>query len=195
MKISKKIILKYLFILKYIHIDYEVDTKNEDILQIVKAISIKNKLKRIEYIIDTICDNIDNYYKDAPMCKFINNKCECHRKKGYNYINGCCRYCKYQSNKGCTTKNVACKLFNCSYVDLNGKKKLGFNDIKLTKCLSLRQRYILINSYFTTKEDIVKDLYYGPIISTTRFIIRFSKDAIRIIKLKYFNKNDKITSR
>ena len=34
------------------------DTKNEDILQIVKAISIKNKLKRIEYIINVIYMNL-----------------------------------------------------------------------------------------------------------------------------------------
>ena len=192
MKIKEKNIMKYLFILKYIHINYEVDTNNKEILQIVKAISLKNRLKRIEYIIDTGCSIIDEYYKNLPMCKFKNNRCECHRKKNLNHINGCCRYCKYQSTKGCTTKNVACKLFNCSYVDYDNKNKLEFNDINLFKCLSLRQRYILNNSYFITKEDIVKYLYYGPIFSLIIFLIRFNIDTINIIKLKYFSKNDKI---
>lgn len=195
MKISEKNLKRFLFILKYIHINYEVDTKNEETLQIVKAISNKNRLERMKYIIDTGCNIIDDYYKDCPLCKFKNNKCECHRKKNLNYINGCCRYCKYQSNKGCTTKNVACKLFNCTYVDYNGKKKLEFKDINLFKCLSLRQRYILNNMYFTTIDDVAKDLYYGPVYSMIRFLIRFTRDATRIIKLKYFSKNDKINDR
>ena len=195
MKISEKNFIRFLFIFKYIHINYEVNTKDKEIKQIIKAISIKNRLERMEYIVEEGCNIIDNYYKDSPLCKFRNNKCECHRKKNLNYINGCCRYCKYQSSSGCTTKNVACKLFNCTYVDYNGKKKLEFKDIKLFKVLNLRQRYILSNTYFTTKEDVSKDLYYGPIYSLIRFFIRFSKDSTRIIKLKYFNKNDKITNR
>lgn len=195
MKIKESNFKRFLFILKYIHIKYDIDTKDKDILLQGEAISIKNRVKRIEFIIENGCNYIDNYYKDSPLCKFKNNKCECHRKKNLNYINGCCRYCKYQSNKGCTTKNVACKLFNCTYVDYNGKKKLEFKDINILKCLSIRQRYILSNTYFTKLEDVSKDLYYGPIYSFIRFFIRFSKDAIRIIKLKYFNKNDKITGR
>ena len=56
----------------------------------------------------------------------------------------------------------------------------------------MKYLFILNNSYFITKEDIVKYLYYGPISSLIIFLIRFNIDTINIIKLKYFSKNDKI---
>ena len=192
MRIKERNLSRFLFLLKYIHINYEVETKNEEILQISKAIGIKNRLKRIEYIIESGCNKIDSYYKDAPMCKFKEGVCECHRKKKLNYLNGCCRNCKYISDKGCTTKNVACKLFNCSYVDFKDKKRLEFKNINIFKCLSLRQRYILMNSYFMRKEDVAKILYYGPIFSLIVYFIRSTSIVTYIIKLKYFNKNDRI---
>ena len=96
----------------------------------------------------------------------------CHRKTGKDYINGCCRKCKYQSNKGCTIRNVACKLFNCSYVDFNGKKKLTIKDVKIFKLLNFYQRYVISTDFFVNEKSVARDLYVGPMCLLLILIFR-----------------------
>lgn len=175
MKINnKEKLIKHIKLHKYNLLSkYETNINDKELNIIINALNIKSRYKRIKYIVNEGINIIDNYYKECNLCKFKDNKCICHRTINKDYINGCCRKCIYQSNNGCTTKNVACKLYNCSYVDYNGKNKLNFNDINLFKLLNPYQRYILKNDYFTKTEDVIIDLYVGPICFLLRFIYRY----------------------
>ena len=164
---------KKLFLYRYfIFTKFESDIKDPELQSIIKGLNIKSRYKRIRYIVDEGCNYIDNYYKDCNLCHFKNNKCICHRKTGKDYINGCCRKCKYQSNNGCTTRNLACKLFNCSYVDFNGKKKLTVKDIKILKLLNFYQRYVISTDFFVDQKKVARDLYVGPMCLLIILIFR-----------------------
>lgn len=167
-----KMFLYRSFLYKYIRFNYHGNDKKIAIL--VEALNIKNRYKRIYFVIDNMCDFIDNYYKGINICQFKKGTCLCHRSIYKNYKNGCCRKCFHQSNSGCTTKNFACKMFNCSYVKKN-YKVLSYEDIPLLKVLTPVQRLIIKSDYFSTIEEVSSDLYYGPIVSTIRMTYRFIK--------------------
>ena len=170
---DKEKFYKRLFIYRYLKfLNFESDIKDEELQTIIRGLNIKSRYKRIKFVIEESCNYIDNYYKGCNLCHFKNNKCICHRKKNKDYINGCCRTCKYQSNKGCTTKNVACKLFNCSYVDLNGKKKLTVKDVKILYLLNFYQRYVISTDFFVTPKTVARDLYVGPMMLLLLLILR-----------------------
>ena len=136
---------------------------------------IEKRKKRIAYIYDSACNYIDNYWKGKNICGFKNNKCYTQQYKGCKYKNGCCRRCIYQSNKGCTTSNLTCKLYYCTEVRKRYKVPT-FKDIKILKKLSIRQRIILKHDYFSSREEVLTDLYIGSI---TIFIIRLLYRYIR----------------
>jgi len=140
----------------------------DDIKGIIDALNIKDKKKRITFIYDSACENIDEYYKDKNICGFKNGKCYAQRFNKYH--NGCCRKCIYQSNKGCQTKNLTCKLFNCSEVTCRNKV-LKFEDLIILKVLSKRQQVIIKHDYFSSREEVLKDLFIG---SLTIFGIRLT---------------------
>lgn len=183
---DKEKFYKKLFILKYIpFIKYSTELDDEELKTIIEALNIKSRYKRIYYILDKAADYIDNYYSKCRLCDFKNNKCICHRNLNKEYINGCCRLCIYQEGKGCTTKNVACKLFMCTHAVID-KKRLELNDIKLTKLLNSYQRFILKSDYFSTLEQVTIDLYVGPIFLTLRLIVRHINNfIIKGVKWKY----------
>ncbi len=162
-----------LFIYKYLKfLNFKSDIDDPELQSIIKGLNIKSRYRRIRYVIDEACSYIDNYYKDCNLCHFKNNKCICHRKTHKDYINGCCRKCMYQSNKGCTIKNVACKLFNCSYVDFNGKKKLTVKDVKVLKLLNFYQRYVISTDFFVNEKSVARDLYVGPMCLLLILLLR-----------------------
>ena len=167
---NKNKFIKYLNIIKYIpYIKYKTSINDEELEKIINILNTKGRYKRIYKTLDEIADYIDNYYSDCKQCDFKDNKCICHRNLKKDYINGCCRLCIYQSNKGCTTKNVACKLFNCTHVITN-KKKIELKDIYLSKLLNPYQRFVLTSDYFRTIEQVTMDLYVGPICLLIRLI-------------------------
>ena len=170
---NKEKFYKYLFLykhLKFIHFESDIDDK--ELQTIIKGLNIKWRYKRLLYIVEEGCNYIDEYYKECNLCHFKNNQCICHRKKKKDYINGCCRKCKYQSTNGCTTKNVACKLFLCSYADLKNKKKLEMKDIKLFKLLNFYQRYVISTDYFAKPKEVALNLYVGPICLLVIIVLR-----------------------
>ena len=155
---------------------FETNSNNPQDIIIVNALNIKNRKKRITYIYDSTCKYIDDFYKNKNICGF--KKCKCYTQRHNNYINGCCRKCIYISSKGCTTNNLACKLFNCSEV-YKRRKVIKYKDLKTLKVLSIRQRFIVKSDYFSKREDVLKDLYsYSIIYSTIRIIIRLIKNQI-----------------
>ena len=93
--------------------------------------------------------------------------------------------CIYQTKNGCPTKNLACKLFNCSEVRKR-YKIIEYNDLKLLKVLSLKNQFIIKSDYFSKRKDVLKDLYsYSLIYSTLRIVYRLIRNFIK------FNTNNK----
>ena len=77
--------------------------------------------------------------------------------KKKDHVNGCCRYCKYVSSTGCTSKSIACKLFNCSEVTKR-YDMVEYKDLKMLKVLSPQRRSIIKHGLFTSKEQMMKNL-------------------------------------
>ncbi|MBQ2640231.1 MAG: hypothetical protein IJF92_05695 [Bacilli bacterium] len=177
------------FIFKFTKFEIENDKYN--VKPIVDALNIKSRKKRLEYIIDVACDEVDQYYRGIDLCEFKNCQCKSQWLNNSKRINGCCGLCVYQSNKGCTTKNLACKLFVCGI----GRKKckpLKFNDIKILKLLNMRQRIILQTDYFSTEKQVLYDLYTGTlIIGSLRMFFRFIINTIILIKEKKYEQKGK----
>lgn len=102
------------FLFKFISFELVSDDKY-DLNKIIMALNIKNRYKRISFIYDSACNLVDDKFLNVKnMCGF--NKGQCYAQRGTNKCNGCCRCCKYQSSKGCTSSNLACKLFFCDEV-------------------------------------------------------------------------------
>lgn len=138
---------------------------------IINALNIKKRKERINYIYDSTCKYIDDDVKGKNICGFKDGKCYVQQLKE-NGINGCCRRCIYQSDKGCLTSNLTCKLFNCGEVKCR-HNVIVYDDLKMLKVLSLRQRVILKHSYFSSREEVLKDLYIGSLfIFGIRLVIR-----------------------
>ncbi|MBR3362721.1 MAG: hypothetical protein IKG40_02215 [Bacilli bacterium] len=169
---------KLLFLYRSILFKFiKFETKDKNLKPIVKALNIKNKKQRIEYIYDEAIKIINNYYSD-DLCKFIDNKCIAARKYKKDKINGCCRLCIHQNSKGCKVNNLSCKLFYCKAA-LENIKKLNIDEIAILKCLNKRQRFILKSDYFSTREEVINDLYYGIIIATIRISYRLIKQLLK----------------
>ena len=152
------------------------ESSNKDIQNIIKALNIKGRFKRISYIYETACKELDEYYEKINPCMFKN--CIC--KQNIKY--GCCRSCLYVGENGCTTDNLSCKFFLCSKAKSSCKKVLEPKDIIILKVLPYRCQIIVRHNYFTKKEDFLKELYLGSlIVFCIMFIYRFIKSIIIII--------------
>lgn len=177
-KFIKRIIL-YKSIL-YINTEFQVKgcQVNDKIQQIIKGLNIKNRCKRITDVYDTACNIIDSNTKGLNICGFKNNKCYIQQKQNNGKCNGCCRLCKYQNSNGCPTKNLACKLFNCSEVKKR-YKTIEYKDLAILKLLSLKNRLIVKSDYFSTREEVLKDLYaYTLTYSILRIFFRSIRNLI-----------------
>ena len=184
-KFIKRIIL-YKSIL-YINTEFQVKgcQVNDKIQQMINGLNIKNRYKRITYVYDTACSIIDSNTKDLNVCGFKNNKCYIQQKQNNGKCNGCCRLCKYQNSNGCSTKNLACKLFNCSEVKKR-YKTIEYKDLDILKLLSLKNRLIVKSDYFATREEVLKDLYAHTL---TYSILRILFRSIRNLLSKTKNSN------
>ena len=172
---------KLLFIYRHsIFKIFSFETDNKDLQNITKALNIKKRKDRIEYVYDEAIKYINNYYSE-DLCKFKNGKCIVQRQNKKDGINGCCRYCHLVTEKGCPSANLACKLLYCKTA-LGNIKLLKLREIPILKCLSIWQRSILKGSFFETKEEVIKDLYYGPVYSAFKNIF---KEIPKIFKNRY----------
>lgn len=184
-KFIKRIVL-YKSIL-YINTEFQVERNqiNDKLQQMINGLNIKNRYKRITYVYDTACSIIDSNTKGLNVCGFKNNKCYIQQKQNNGKCNGCCRLCKYQNSNGCSTKNLACKLFNCSEVKKR-YKTVEYKDLDILKLLSLKNRLIVKSDYFATREEVLKDLYAHTL---TYSILRILFRSIRNLLSKTKNSN------
>ena len=155
-------------------------TNDTDLDTIVRALNIKNKKQRVEYIYDEGVKYINKYYSD-DLCQFKNSQCVAQRKDGSGHINGCCRKCPIVTDKGCPSSNLTCKLIFCKTA-LGNIKLLRLRDIPILKCFSVFQRMIVKASFFRMKEEILKDLNYGIVYSSGRALIGEMKNIFRLFK-------------
>lgn len=170
--------------LLYLNTEFQLNeqTNNSKVLQIIKGLNIKNRRKRITYVYDTACNIIDNNIKGLNICGFKKNKCYIQQIKNNGKCNGCCRLCKYQNSNGCPTKNLARKLFNCSEVKKR-YKTIEYKDLDILRILSPKNRLIVKSDYFSTREDVLKDLYaFTLTYSILRVISRNIRNFISTTK-------------
>lgn len=153
------------------------------ITKIITALNLKNKKKRITYIYDTLCEDIDHYYCKKNLCDFKNNQCLIQRRNR-RFDNGCCRRCQYVSSSGCTTSNFACKMFYC-HSAIEKTTPLTYDDLPLLRCLSIRQRFLLKSDYFSSREDVINDLWWESLfINLFRIYPRFILNIVLQIRKK-----------
>ena len=176
--------LKTLFLYKsflYHFVNFRLEEDKYEIGDIVAALNIKNRKKRVEFIYDRACDEINDFFANKNVCNFKNGQCGIHRKLKNNKFNGCCRKCIYQTPNGCPTKNLACKLFFCSYVK-DRYKVIELKDLKILKALYFRQRAIIKYDYFSSREEVINDLYLNSyIIGTVRVFYRLIKNQFKLL--------------
>ena len=181
--VNKSNFYKKLFLYKsflYKNVRFESNIDDEEVKDIIKALNIKKRSKRIEFIYDYCCDKIDKFYAGKDLCKFKNNQCIIHQIPNCTYKNGCCRICSYQSNKGCTTRNLSCKLFYCDKVKQNNEI-IKFRDLKILKLLTLRQRLMVYENFFASREEFLTELKVGLLIfHSSRIVLRLIRHSFKI---------------
>ncbi len=146
----------------YNNTEFIYNGQNKDIERIITVLNIKSRRERLEYIFDESCSDIDKHFKGENICEFECGQCIVQREHKLKDKNGCCRICRLQSDTGCTSKNLTCKLFFCDEVK-NKYEVIKLNDLKLLKLLTRRQRTILRFDLFSTREEVIMDLYLGLI--------------------------------
>ena len=146
--------------------------------RIVKALNIKDRKKRVSYLYDEIVKYVDDYYP-STICDFKNNQCFWQRESKSNKFMGCCRGCKLvRMNKGCESSNISCKLTFCRPARKK-IKKLKLRDIDLVRFFGLSRRIIIKNDYFSKREDVINDLYYGIVLWLIRAFVKGIKVTFR----------------
>ncbi len=148
---------------KNIDIKKEKDERIINLYHLEKALNIKNKKERYEYIYDVVCDYLDSNFYGKNLCEFKNNKCLGDRNKKFEKSCGCCNgrdrgTCKYLVGGRCSIKCMACKLFTCPSLKKKGIK-FRVRDIPLLKYFfSLRQKEVLAYTIFTPKDEVIEKL-------------------------------------
>lgn len=174
---------KLLFLYKTIFFKYvKFETNDKNLKIIVETLNIKNRKNRIEYIYNEAINEINKYYW-MDLCQFKDDKCVVQRNNNSKTKDGCCRTCPHLGKKGCTSTNLPCKLLYCKTA-LQNLKLLKIKNIKILKCLSITQRLILKTDYYSTKEEIINDLYYGILLYGFRSLNREIKRYIKVFKIK-----------
>lgn len=163
---NKEELIKKLFLYRsniYRKTEFKTDIDDKQIIAIIEALNIKKRRKRLEYIYDYCCKTVDKFNDGKNICGFQQNKCIMQQTPECNFTDGCCRLCIHQHGKGCETSNLSCKFFYCDAVT-NNHKVLRYKDFPILKILTLRQRLMVKDNFFSTREEILNDIYIGSII-------------------------------
>lgn len=145
---------------------------NQEIINIITAILYEDIKEKYNYIYDTVCDYLDNEFINNNLCDFKNDKCKV--KRNTKVTMGCCHHCKnkyfgilysnklqmceHLKDKRCSAKCITCKLFTCDELRKEGFKYTTENIALLKYFFNPLQKFIIISSYFTPKEKIMKKL-------------------------------------
>ena len=152
---------------------YTSDLENENLKSLLislKAIFIKDKFERYNYLYDEACNFLDRMFEKNNYCDFKNDFCVAKRNCRSNRKKmGCCYhinkkdpfgefvFCEYLGKKGCNTKCIACKLMTCDYI----KVKLKLENSPYMDCFfNVFQKFIMKISFFTLKEKVLKRVMF-----------------------------------
>ncbi len=169
--------------------DKSIASEKREVKQVsylVEALNIKNKKKRLSFVYDKACDLLDDDFYGKNICGFNCGKCINDRK--YNNMGGgcCCDskhhkfMCPYLTIKGCSVRCLACKFHICDTLKKKGYK-YRLNDIYILKyLLNWKQKLIIYNDFFMTKEEVLKGIYRNSIIlwlfSKPKKFVRYNLD-------------------
>ena len=168
----------------YSFVKFSIDSQDEETVNIVKALNIKNPFKRVVFIPDYCCNKLDSFYEGKNICGFKNNKCIVQQGPNCKFCNGCCRLCRYQTTKGCTTSNLSCKLFYCDTIQKNNET-LKYKDLKILKLFNLRQKMMVNDNFFAHRKEFLLELKLSLIsFWGIRMLLRIIKNLIYCKKLK-----------
>lgn len=144
--------------------------KEKRIKVIEKILDEKDIKKRYSKLYDMICDYLDEDFIDRNVCGFKDNLCSRRRSmieknvKKDTYLNGCChsykegKDCHHLKNGRCSIKNIACKLYTCPYLRLQGKN-YSINKIYFARYFfNFRQKFYIENTYFVDKDVVLKGI-------------------------------------
>ena len=130
------------------------------VADIVTALNIKNRRKRIEYLFDRACDIIDAHNEAEGIICHYNADGICEDPKHQTRKNGCCCHCYLQSSSGCPSRNLSCKFYFCDH--MCGKHRpLTMEDIDLLRLFTASQREIIKNNVFVTRKAYINMLWIG----------------------------------
>lgn len=150
------------------------DSKNQDqndFIQAINAIFYNTRYERYNYIYDTVCNYLDNYFYGKNLCDFKNNKCG--EKINTSSTTGCCHHYKnkwfgplsklvlcehLKEDYTCDAKCISCKLFTCDYLEKKGIKFRIKDILLLNVFFNPIQKYFIKYMVFTPKEKIIKRL-------------------------------------
>ena len=130
----------------------------------------KSKEEKYNFLYDSICDYLDDRVVKTNACGFENDKCIA--KKDTNCAMGCCHHyknkcfgilykkelhlCEYQKDKRCTAKCITCKMYMCDALKKKGYNFTTNNVITIKRYFNILQKLVIISSFFTPKEKIIK---------------------------------------
>lgn len=136
------------------------------------VLNSKSKEEKYNFLYDSICDYLDDRVVKTNACGFKNDKCIA--KKDTNCTMGCCHYyknkylgflyekelhlCEYQQNKRCTAKCITCKMYMCDTLKKKGYHFNTNNIIIIKRYFNILQKLVIISSFFTPKEKIIKKI-------------------------------------
>jgi len=162
---NSKILLGYI-------INYDKNNQDHnDFILAINAIFFKTRYERYNYIYDTVCDYLDNFFYGKNLCDFKNNKCG--EKRNTSSTTGCCNHFKHKwlgplsklvlcehlkEDFSCGTKCISCKLFTCDFLEKKGIKFKIKDILLLNAFFNPLQKYFIKYMVFTPKEKILKRL-------------------------------------
>ena len=163
------------------NVKYVISNYNQEIIDSLKAIEILDRKEKYTFIYETLCDELDAIWTKFNPCNFCNGYCAASMDDDrYNDPNGCCAKafdlsfwtepfallkkedmfpCPYLGENGCTTRNLACKLFVCPYIKKNNLIELNPREFILYEgFFSPKQKLIVTYNYFRSKEQLIDKL-------------------------------------
>ena len=165
---------------KGLTVKYILSNTNLEIISALKALEIKNKKEQYTFIYNNLCQQLDDIWSEKNPCNFCNNICIVNRERLASFTeNGCCysfnyskgfvnlvddttpvKTCKYiEPQKGCTTKNLPCKIFACKFVTKKFNFKINTKNLLLFEAFfNSKQKLILKYNFFKSDTEIIEKL-------------------------------------
>ena len=156
-------------------IKFIIKNYSNSLIKALQATLIKDERTRVEFLYDYLCDYLDILWNEKNPCQFDeNSSCIAQRMKvAPHEMHGCCysfnytknpmtfttqsEICKYlERGKGCTEKNLSCKIFVCKYLRENNIFTIDFDKYVIPKAFFTENQILILKyNHFHTKDEII----------------------------------------